>query len=54
MPARWPPGELGFALENLGAAAWVMGRRPGLQYTSPWARVNVLTRGKLLNMSPAG
>src|SRR5712691_4312041 len=50
MPARWPPGELGFALENLGAAAWVMGRRPGLQHTSPWARVNVLTRRKLLNI----
>ena len=53
MPARWPPGELGFALENLGAAAWAMGRRSGLQHTNPWARVNVLTRGKLLNMSPA-
>jgi len=54
MPARWPPDELSFALENLGAAAWVMGRRPGLQHTSPWARITVLTRGKLLTMSPAG
>lgn len=54
MPARWPAGELGFALENLGTAAWVMGRRRGLQHTSPWARVNVLTRGKLLNMAAAG
>ena len=26
MPTRWPPGELGFALENLGAAAWAMGQ----------------------------
>ena len=32
----------------------VIGRRFGLQHTSPWARVNVLTRGRLLAMAPAG
>jgi len=46
--------ELGCALEHLGAAAMVIGRRFGLQHTSPWARVNVLTRGRLLAMAPAG
>jgi hypothetical protein len=36
------------------AAAMVLGRRSGLQHTSLWARVNVLTRGRLLAMAPAG
>ena len=48
------PDELGCALEHLGAAAMVIGRRFGLQHTSPWARVKVLTRGRLLAMAPAG
>ena len=45
--------ELGCAVEHLGAAAMVIGRRLGLQHTSARARVNVLTRGRLLAMAPA-
>jgi hypothetical protein len=54
LPARVRPDELGCALEHLGAAAVVTGRRPGLEHTSVWARVNVLTGGRLLAMAPAG
>jgi Domain of unknown function (DUF6431) len=54
LPAWGRPDELGCALEHLGAAAMVIGRRYGLQHTSLWARVNVLTRGRLLAMAPAG
>jgi transposase-like protein len=54
LPARCRPDELGCALEHLGAAAMVIGRRYGLQHTGLWARVNVLTRGRLLAMAPAG
>ena len=54
LPAWGRPDELGCALEHLGAAAMVLGRRYGLQHTSLWARVNVLTRGRLLAMAPAG
>jgi len=54
LPAQGRPDELGCALEHLGAAAMVIGRRYGLQHTSPWARVNVLTQGRLLAMAPAG
>ena len=54
----WPgwgrADELGCALEHLGAAATVLGRRHGLQHTSPWALINVLTCGQLLAMAPAG
>ena len=54
LPAWGRADELGCALEHLGAAAMVTGRRYGLQHTSLWARVNVLTRGRLLAMAPAG
>ena len=54
LPTRVRPDELGCALEHLGAAAMVLGRRYGLQHTSLWARINVLTRGRLLAMAPAG
>ncbi len=54
LPTRVRPDELGCALEHLGAAASVLGRRFGLQHTSLWARINVLTRGRLLAMAPAG
>ena len=47
-------GELGAALEHLTAAALVLGRRHGLERTCWWARINVLTRGRLLTMAPAG
>jgi hypothetical protein len=46
--------ELGAALEHLAAAALVTGRRYGLEHTSWWARINVLTGGRLLTMAPAG
>jgi hypothetical protein len=46
--------ELGGALEHLAAAAMVLGRRHRLEHTSWWARINVLTRGQLLTMAPAG
>jgi hypothetical protein len=46
--------ELGAALEHLAAAALVLGRRHGLEHTCWWARINVLTRGRLLTMTPAG
>ena len=54
LPTRVRPDQLGCALEHLGAAASVLGRRFGLQHTSLWARINVLTRGRLLVMAPAG
>jgi transposase-like protein len=54
LPAQVRPDELGSALDVLGAAARAMGERFGLQDTSPWARVTVLTRGRLLAPSPAG
>jgi hypothetical protein len=47
-------GELGAALEHLAAAALVLGRRHGLEHTCWWARINVLTRGRLLTMAPGG
>lgn len=54
LPARVRPDELGCALEYLAAAAMAMSDRYGLAHTSPWARINVLTRGRLLTMAPAG
>ena len=55
LPSRFRPGELAFALECLGAAAVVTGtRRSGLEHTSLWARINVLTGGRLLAMAPGG
>jgi len=54
LPTRVRPDELGCALEHLGAAASVLGHRFGLQHTSLWARINMLTRGRLLAMAPAG
>jgi hypothetical protein len=54
LPARARPDELGDALDALGAAAMAVGDRFGLQGSSLWARVTVLTRGRLLAPSPAG
>jgi len=54
LPAVSRPDELACALEHLAAAASVIGRRFGLQHASPWALINVLTRGRLLAMAPAG
>jgi hypothetical protein len=52
LPTRICRDELGSALNALGAAALVIGERFGLQHTSPWARITVLTSGRLL--APAG
>ena len=54
LPARARPDELGDAQDALGAAAMAMGDRFGLQGSSLWARITVLTRGRLLASSPAG
>ena len=54
LPAGVRPDELGCALDHLGAAAIALGHRFGLQHTSPWARINVLTRGRLLTMPAPG
>lgn len=47
-------GELGAALAHLAAAALILGRRHGLEHACWRARINVLTRGRLLTMAPAG
>ena len=52
VPARWPPGELGFALENLGAAASITAAGPGAARQAVGAGQRP-DGGKLLNMSPA-
>ena len=54
LPARALPGQLAHALDALGAAAMALGDRSELPHASPWARVTVLTRGRLLNLSPDG
>jgi hypothetical protein len=54
LPSKVRPDELGCALEHLAAAAMALGERYGLAHTSFWARINVLTRGRLLTMAPAG
>ena len=50
LPARILPSELAYALDALGAAAVALGGRFGVQHVSPWARVVVLTRGRLLGL----
>jgi hypothetical protein len=52
LPAHDRPSELACALDALGAAAVALGDRFGLQHASPWARVTVLTRGRLPTLSP--
>ena len=54
LPAQDRPGQLAYALDALGAAAMALDDRFGVQCASPWARVTVLTRGRLLNLSPDG
>ena len=54
LPGQDLPGELAYALDALRAAAMALGDRFGVQHASPWARVTVLTRGQLLNLSPDG
>ena len=45
---------LALALDALGAAALALARRFGLEHADPWARINVLTRGRLLAAVPTG
>ena len=52
LPVRVLADPLACALDALGAAAMAMGRRLGLQDTDPWARIVVLTRGRLLRLAP--
>ena len=54
LPARAHPDQLASALDALGAAAMALGDRFAVPHASPWARVNVLTQGRLLGPSPAG
>jgi hypothetical protein len=54
LPAPSGAGELRFALECLAAAAVVTRRRLGVEHVSPWAMISILTRGRLLDMAPAG
>jgi transposase-like protein len=51
LPARDRPSELAYAL---GAAAMALGDRFAVQHATPWARVTVLTRGRLLSLAPDG
>lgn len=52
LPTRVLADPLASALDALGAAAAAMGRRFGLQDAVLWARIAVLTRGRLLSLSP--
>lgn len=52
LPARVLADPLAGALDVLGAAAVAMGNRFGLRETSLWARIAVLTRGRLLRLGP--
>lgn len=54
VPAPSGRGELRWALECPGAAAVVTGRRFGLEHVSLRAMISVMTRGRLLDMAPAG
>jgi transposase-like protein len=45
---------LTLALDALGAAALAFGRRFAREDADPWARINVLTRGRLLVPFPTG
>jgi transposase-like protein len=52
LPSRVLADPLACALDALGAAAVAMGRRFGLHEASLWARIAVLTRGRLLSLAP--
>jgi hypothetical protein len=52
LPALVLADPLASALDALGAAAVAMGRRFGLHDAALWARIAVLTRGRLLSLSP--
>jgi transposase-like protein len=52
LPVRVLADPLASALDALGAAAVAMGRRFGLHDAGLWARIAVLTRGRLLSLAP--
>jgi hypothetical protein len=54
LPAQARPGQLAYALDAPGAAAMALGDRFGVPHAGPRARVTVLTRGRLLTLSPDG
>ena len=54
LPAQARPGQLAYALDAPGAAAMALGERFGVPHAGPRARVTVLTRGRLLTLSPDG
>jgi transposase-like protein len=54
LPGQARPSQTAHALDALGTAAMALGGRFELPHASPWARVTVLTRGRLLNLSPDG
>jgi len=53
LPTRAYADPLALALDALGAAALAVSRRFAREDVDPWARINVLTRGRLLAPSPA-
>jgi hypothetical protein len=54
LPAQARPGQLAYALDAPGAAAMALGERFGVPHAGPWARVTVLTHGRLLTLPPDG
>jgi transposase-like protein len=54
LPTTERADPLAPALDALGAAALAFGRHFGREDTDPWARINVLTRGRLLAAAPTG
>lgn len=54
LPDTTRSDPLVLALDALGAAALALGRRFARDDADPWARINVLTRGRLLASFPAG
>jgi hypothetical protein len=54
LPDTARTNPLALALDALGAAALAFGRRFAREDADPWARINVLTRGRLLASFPTG
>jgi len=54
LPTADRPDSLTSAVEVLAAAATALSHRFGLHATHPWARIVVLTRGRLLAPLPTG
>lgn len=54
LPDTTHADPLALVLDTLGAAALAFGRRFSRHDVDPWARINLLTRGRLLTAAPAG